>query len=63
MDEDDGSDEDEILDMNALNFPDRNWTAEEYSNARSENQYNFAKDTMSSSSTLRYNKMHSLSYG
>jgi hypothetical protein len=43
MEEDDGSDGDELLDMNALNFPGRNWTAEEYSNARSENQYNLAR--------------------
>jgi hypothetical protein len=45
MYEDNGSDEDEILDLNGLNFPSRNWTAEKYSNARSRNQYNLARDT------------------
>lgn len=45
MYEDDGSDEDKILDINALNFPRRHWTAKAYSNARSENQYNLARDT------------------
>jgi hypothetical protein len=45
MEEDDGSDEDEILDMNAFNIPGINLTAEGYSNARSENQYDLNKDT------------------
>jgi hypothetical protein len=45
MDQDDGSDENEILDMNTLNLPCKNWTAEEYSHARSENQYELARDT------------------
>jgi hypothetical protein len=45
MDEDDGSDEDLVRDLVALNFPSRQWTAEAYSNARSGNQYNFDRDT------------------
>jgi hypothetical protein len=39
MEEDNGSDEDEIIDVQALNFPRRAWIAEEYSNARSVNQF------------------------
>jgi hypothetical protein len=61
MDEDDGSDENENLDMNALNFPGKNWTAKEYSNARSINQYDLDRDTIVLFFyTLRYNKMPSL---
>ena len=45
MEEDNGSNEDEISDVLALNFLERNWTTEAYSNARSENQFNQARDT------------------
>ena len=45
MEEDNGSDEDEVLDMQALNFPGWECTAEAYSNVRTVNQYNLARDT------------------
>ena len=39
------SDEDDVQDIQALNFPGRVWTAEAYSNARSINQFHEDKDT------------------
>jgi hypothetical protein len=60
MEEDDGSDGDELLDMNASIFSGRNWTAEEYSNVRSKISTILLETQMFSSSTLRYNKMSSL---
>ena len=60
MEEDNRSDQDEILDMQTLNFPGREWTAESYSNARSMNQYNLARDTNVLFFHSRYNMMHSL---
>jgi hypothetical protein len=39
------SDEDEVIDLLALNLPNRQWTTESYSNARSVNQYHTPRDT------------------
>ena len=40
-----GSDEDEVIDVNAMSFPSWNWTAEAYSNAWSVNQFHQERDT------------------
>ena len=58
--EDVEGDEDDVTDLMGLDLPSRQWTTESYSNARSMNQYNLARDTNVLFFHSRYNMMHSL---